>query len=194
MDTCKLTSLGGLQGVLSILGQTRKRLRTHAICPPNPPALPESHPCLICCHTQPDLFPFPFGLGVGETYFMEGRTKSALRDRLRQLSPVQRAVGSEGWFWGGVSRQNLPIVSQERLCSLHLTLEVAWGSRQGPAMSPWPIQGLDYFFIKFVIIEKCKSFATARVKQAVEVKAFFPACGRLGPHPVLGKGEHCWGK
>lgn len=125
---------------------------------------------------------------------MEGRTKSALRDRLRQLSPVQRAVGSEGWFWGGVSRQNLPIVSQERLCSLHLTLEVAWGSRQGPAMSPWPIQGLDYFFIKFVIIEKCKSFATARVKQAVEVKAFFPACGRLGPHPVLGKGEHCWGK
>lgn len=48
------------------------------------------------CPIQPDLFPFPFLLGIGESYFMEGRTKSALRDRLRQLSLVQKAVGSEG--------------------------------------------------------------------------------------------------
>lgn len=51
---------------------------------------------LQVCRIQPDLFPFPFVLGIGESYFMEGRTKSALRDRLRPLSPVQKAVGSEG--------------------------------------------------------------------------------------------------
>lgn len=56
-------------------------------------------------------------------------------------------------------------------------------------MSPWPIWGLDYFFIKFVIIEKCKSFATSRVKQAVEVKAFSLPAADWAPTLFWGKGN-----
>lgn len=57
------------------------------------------------------------------------------------------------------------------------------------AMSPWPTWGLDYFFIKFVIIEKCKSFATYQVKQAVEVKAFSLPAACWAPTLFWGKGN-----
>lgn len=119
-------SLDGLQGMLSILRQTRRGRG----CILSSPALPESHPLLVCCSIQPDQFPFPFVLGVEGSCFTEGRTKSALRDRLRHLSPVQKAVGSKASSGEESPGKTCPL-SPRSLCSLHLTLEAPWGSRQG---------------------------------------------------------------